>query len=193
MNIALRTVLALVLLSLVLVAIIARKQYTLHTGVPIVLETRPIDPRSLFRGDYVTLGYAIDELQLDALGGDDDGFRLNQDVFVVLQAAGTYWEPVSVHARRPPADPAQVVIRGRVTSLGSQRWNPETGRSEALDQLGVDYGIGSYFVPEGEGRELERPSQENRVDLRVVVDRFGKAAIEAVLVNGEVRYRERLL
>ena len=192
MNIALRTMLVLVILSVLLVAIIARQQYTLNTGVPILLETQPIDPRSLFRGDYVVLNYAIDSLDLDELAGEDV-FRPNQAVYVVLEQAGTYWKPVAVHGGRTPAMPSQVVIRGRVTSVGSHRWNAETGRSEQLDTIAVDYGIGSYFVPEGEGRELERPSADNRVDLRVVVDRFGKAAIKAVLVNGEVRYREGLL
>jgi uncharacterized membrane-anchored protein len=191
-NIALRTVLVLVVLSLILIAIIVKKQYTLNTGTPILLETQPIDPRSLFRGDYVTLSYTIDTLELDALGGDD-AFRPNRDVYVVLQQGETYWEPVSVHARRPAAQPSHVVIRGRVTSVDSHRLSPETGQAERLDTLQVDYGIGSYFVPEGEGRELERPSAGNRVDLRIVVDRFGKAAIRAVLVNGEVRYRESLL
>lgn len=192
MNVALRTVVVLLVLSLMLVAIIAKRQYTLHTGTPILLETQPIDPRSLFRGDYVVLSYTIGNLQLAALAGDDD-FRLNQDVYVVLQQGATYWEPVSVHARRPPAEPPRLVIRGRVTALDGQSWDSETGRPERVDTLDVDYGIGSYFVPEGEGRDLERPSADNRIDLRIVVDRFGNAAIQAVLVNGEVRYRERLL
>ena len=51
--------LAVVIQTGVLVAMVAMKQWTLTTGTPVVLETKPVDPRSLFRGDYVRLNYAI--------------------------------------------------------------------------------------------------------------------------------------
>lgn len=38
---------------------IASRYAILTSGREIVLETVPVDPRSLFRGDYVTLRYAI--------------------------------------------------------------------------------------------------------------------------------------
>ncbi len=36
---------------------IAYKEYTLRTGTEVILKTMPVDPRDLFRGDYVTLNY----------------------------------------------------------------------------------------------------------------------------------------
>lgn len=59
--------------------------------------------------------------------------------------------------------------------------------------LSVRYGIESDFVQEREGRALERPSVAQRVNLRIAVDRFGNAAIQAMLVNGQERYAESLL
>jgi uncharacterized membrane-anchored protein len=56
----------------------------------------------------------------------------------------------------------------------------------------VRYGIENYFVPEGEGRALEQPEEDEEVTILVAVDRYGNAGIKAVLVNGEVRYEERL-
>jgi uncharacterized membrane-anchored protein len=47
-------------------------------------------------------------------------------------------------------------------------------------------------VPEGEGRAFERPKPGEAVSIRVVVDRYGNAAIKAVLVNGVERYVERV-
>ncbi len=63
----------------------------------------------------------------------------------------------------------------------------------ARGNIAVRYGIENYFVPEGEGRALERPRAEERVDILVAVDRFGGAGIKGVLVNGELRYQEKLL
>jgi hypothetical protein len=59
------------------------EQWTLETGVPVLLETQPIDPRSLFRGDYVRLNYTVSDLDLDVLSGEDE-FRRHDDVYVVL-------------------------------------------------------------------------------------------------------------
>ena len=38
-----------------LAAMIADKQWTLNTGTQVVLQTEPVDPRSLFMGDYARL------------------------------------------------------------------------------------------------------------------------------------------
>ena len=56
----------------------------------------------------------------------------------------------------------------------------------------VRYGIESYFIPEGEGRELERPAPGEEISILVAVDRFGNAGIKAVLINGQPRYVEKL-
>jgi uncharacterized membrane-anchored protein len=192
MNVAWRTAVVVLVLSAALAGMIAKKQYTLTTGTPVLLETRPIDPRSLFRGDYVRLNYAISTLRPDELAGDDD-FRRNDTIFVVLQKADSYWQPVAVHRQRPQAADGLVTIRGRVTAAGVASRDPATRSPGDFPTLTVSYGIENYFVPEGEGRALERPSAEQRVDLRIAVDRFGNAAIQAVLVNGRERYVESLL
>ena len=51
-----------------LVAMIANKQWTLNTGTPVLLQTAPVDPRSLFMGDYARLAYSISQLPLDEIG-----------------------------------------------------------------------------------------------------------------------------
>ena len=80
-----------------------------------------------------------------------------------------------------------VAIRGRVEG----NWG--TWRDgENVPGLNVRYGIESYFVPEGEGREIELPRNEGKVAIMVAVDGAGAAAIKAVLVDGIVRYEERL-
>jgi len=178
-------VLVVVLQTAALVGMVAVKQRTLATGTPVLLKTEPVDPRSLFRGDYVTLNYAIGSLDYGEVGGDRD-FERHDTVYVMLRKGETYWEPVSAHHEMPRRAPDSVVIRGEV------RWTGVWTGTEQHDGINVRYGIESYFVPEGEGRAIELPRNEGKVAILVAVDARGDAAIRAVLVDGEVRHEETL-
>lgn len=174
-----------VLQTAALMAMVAVKQRTLMTGAPVLLKTEPVDPRSLFRGDYVVLNYAINTLDYAGIDGDD-GFDRHDDVFVVLRRGETYWEPVSIHHEMPARAPDTVVIRGEVEYTDA--WIG----GEKRDGIRVRYGIESYFVPEGEGHDIELPRNEGKVAILVAVDDSGAAAIKAVLIDGIVRYQEKL-
>ena len=175
--------LVVVLQTAALAGMVAVKQRVLIAGTPILLKTEPIDPRSLFRGDYVRLNYAIGnlyriDLKEGGLGTDD--FNRHDPIYVVLRQGERFWEPVSVHREMPAHDPDRVVIRGEV------QW------SGGGDGINVRYGIENYFVPEGEGMALERPADGEEVTMLIAVDDKGDSAIKAALVNGEVRYEEKL-
>ena len=188
-----RVALVVLLQTAALVYMIGARQWTLATGAPVVLETEPVDPRSLFSGDYVRLNYKISRLHLDQVGGDRD-FKRHERVYVLLQARDPYWEAVSLHRDHPATASGQVAIRGEVTEVARGFWNAQTRKWEERPTgvLHLRYGIESYFVPEGEGRALERPQPNERISIRVAVDRFGRAGIQAVLVNGREQYVERL-
>lgn len=188
MTLTTRLVLIMVIQTLVLVGMIVKRQWTLTTGTPVLLETQPIDPRSLFRGDYVTFNYDVSRLKLDELGGDDE-FHRHDTVYVALEPGEPYWRARAVYLVPPPG---QLVLRGRVQYVHDQWWNAETQTSERIRHIGVRYGIEDYFVPEGEGRVLERPTRNEVVSLRIAVDRFGNGAIQSLLINGVERYRETL-
>lgn len=182
MNAAIKLAIVVALQTAALVAIIANRQWTLATGTPVVLETRPVDPRSLFRGDYVRFTYALGQLPAD-LPGISPELKRGDTVYVVLQKGDPYWRPVSVHAAMPEAGIDQVVIKGKVA---------DTRFATMPRGLFIHYGIEDYFVPEGEGRALERPGPNDKVSVQIAVDRFGRAGIQAILVNGEARYTETL-
>lgn len=184
-----RLVIVILVLTLALVGMVGRKQWTLATGVPVVLETQPVDPRSLFRGDYVRLNYKISSFDLSeypALAGVERG----DEVYVALHKQAPYWQPVSVSRVFPTGEP--VVIRGRVDRIMTATWNPQTRKYEQDRQVLVKYGIENYFLPEGEGRAIERPAAGERISIEVAVDARGNAGIRAVLVNGKPRYVESL-
>lgn len=190
-----RNILIVVALQvLFLCGMVAAKQYTLNTGEQILLETEPVDPRSLFRGDYVYLNYAIGELDLETLAGEDE-FKRHEWFYLTLEQDDIYFRPVAIHREKPAAKAGQVVLRGRVDYVMTERWDSENRKSVPQLKLRAHYGIENYFVPEGTGRELElrwSEADEKRVDVRVAVDRFGKSGIKAVLVNGEEKYVETL-
>jgi uncharacterized membrane-anchored protein len=178
--------------TLILLAMIGMRQWTLATGIPVILETQPIDPRSLFSGDYVRLNYKVSDLRLEELEGDRI-FKRHDTVFVVLAPDGEFWKAVSVHRGHPRAGDGQAVIKGSVEYTGDTIWDAAKNQAVQAKHLHVRYGIEDYFVPEGTGRELERPKQGEKVSIQVAVDRFGNAGIKAVLVNGRPKHIETLL
>ena len=178
--------------TLILLGMIGMRQWTLATGIPVILETQPIDPRSLFSGDYVRLNYKVSDLRLEDLAGDRM-FKRHDTVFVVLAPDGEYWKSVSVHHSRPRPGDGQTVIKGSVEYTGDTIWDAAQNKAVEAKHLHVKYGIEDYFVQEGTGRELERPKQDEKVSIQVAVDRFGNAGIKAVLVNGRPKTIETLL
>jgi uncharacterized membrane-anchored protein len=154
----------------------------LKSGREITMPTRPLDPRDIFRGDYVTLGYDISSLRKSSIPQQTtfDAFQPGTSVYVTLTpdpAAG--WKAISVTPGYPrQAVASDVVLQARVKTL----WQAED-KSDAL--LGVRYGIESYFVPEGTGRALEVKVGERKIESIVAVDANGTAALKGLVVDGE--------
>lgn len=151
---------------------IASKQFTLKTGKTVVLETVPVDPRDLLRGDYVILSYKIGQLEFGNLNSEKKNYNHGEIVYVGLVPKGKYWEAVSVSSKRP-TESSTVFIKGRIT----QGWG---GR------IGVNYGIESYFVPEGKGREFEqglRRGSQVKVVVEAAVNADGNALIKKVYLE----------
>jgi uncharacterized membrane-anchored protein len=153
----------------IVLAFAGGKELQLRGSQDVILQTAPVDPRDLFRGDYVALRYTMSRLP--------DCF---QDVgatgYVPLFRQGDVWGPPSGRlvffakmqdARKNLASGQEgVVLKGRVTGSGSQSCE-------------VAYGIESYFLPEGTGRAIERSRAQLRV--RVAVDGFGGAIIRELV------------
>lgn len=53
------------------------------------------------------------------------------------------------------------------------------------NRLTVEYGIESYFVPEGEGREIEKSMRSGKVYSKVVIDDFGKAVLKSLVIDDQ--------
>lgn len=175
---------AILLQCAILVLMVADRVRILRDGTEVILQTRPLDPRDLLRGDYVVLGYDISQLPAGALAGQPSAER-NPVVFVKLapDANGLY-QAVSVHAEPVTVAAPEVLIRGSVVySCGS------TSRT-FCDKLQIRYGLESYFVPEGEGRKLEQARNQQKLRVVAAVLPSGRAAIKRLLLDGEPVYEE---
>jgi uncharacterized membrane-anchored protein len=159
----------------------------LANGREVVLEVIPVDPRSLFRGDYVILGYDISRYKLPP--GTTPPKR-NDFFYVTLRKGeGDKWQSVAGSTEQPAdVKPDEVVIRGRVEYVYDPPKDEPPGTMANLH-----YGIESFFVPEGTGRELEKMVGEKKISAVIAVDDGGTAAIKGLMSEGQRVYDEPLL
>ncbi len=190
----LRFALSLVLLGGLLALMIGHRALILRDGTEVRLAIVPVDPRDLFRGDYVVLTYDIGELRLDRLAGDKE-FRRGEPVHVTLRPDRDGRAAAVAAHRTRPADPAAVVIQGRVSYVSTSPRRADgreaCGSGAGCPVVGVEYGIEAYFVPEGEGRAIET-TEKSRLEIVAAVARSGDAAIKRLLLDGKMLYTEPL-
>ena len=114
------------------------------TGTVVYLETEKMDPRALFRGDYVILGYKLAQnIVSDSI--KEQAQKSGKAIYVTM----TTKRPaafVDVSLDRPSLKPGQACIVGRIRGWGGDVDFPQ---------------IAQYFVPEGEGKEIEQARGEN--------------------------------
>ena len=161
----------------------------LSNGREVVLEVIPVDPRSLFRGDYVILGYDISRFSLPP-GAEPPNPKAAYYLTLKKKPDGDNWQ-VAGGANEQPANPQadEVVIKGRVDYVSQ----PSADKPQDPTIVGLHYGIESFFVPEGTGRELEKMVGDKKISAVIAVDGGGNAAIKGLLSEGNRIYEEPLL
>jgi len=176
-----RTVIIAVLL-LAGVASLGLNAASIHwSGRQIVLATMPVDPRSLFQGDYVILNYQISSLSKDLFDSSelDTEIVAGQSIYVELQPGAAVWTPARASLRHIAPSGENVVIQGRLEYI----WAQKLGDAAPLR---VKYGIESFLVPEGEGLAIEQlRNASDRVTVRVSVVSDGAALPQNILVDGK--------
>jgi uncharacterized membrane-anchored protein len=139
------------------------------TGTVVYLETEKMDPRSLFRGDFVILGY---QLAQDILTKEmaEEAQEFGKPVYVTITTTRPA-EYVAISFDKPELADDQACIVGRSRGVWLARGNA------------VDFPqIAQFFVPEGTGRELEQARGD---DLLAKVATSG--GCNAVLLDLEMR------
>jgi uncharacterized membrane-anchored protein len=186
-----RIVLTLVIVALaqtgVLAGMVADRVRLLKTGREITLPIVPVDPRDLFRGQYVRLGYDISRIPVNLLEGPLP--KPNAAFYVTLERKPDgAWLPIKLsRSYVAESSPDRIVLKARA-QFGRLYENSNTPNAVH----NVKYGIESYFVREGQGPRLEALARDKKLAARIAVDSGGNAAIKGLLVDGVVQYEEPL-
>jgi uncharacterized membrane-anchored protein len=186
----LRYILAALVLCGLILAMIWPRAAILRSGQEVRLEIAPVDPRDLFRGDYVVLAYRIGTVDLPQ--DVTTSFARGQQVFVTLRPdASNKSRAVAISAERPAVSGADIVIAGFVSAPSACQLNDAGNRDCKLGNraVGVRYGLESYFVPQGEGKKIELMPRA-RLEIVAAVAASGQAAIKRLLIDGVPVYDE---
>lgn len=174
-------VLALVVIqTLILGWMVMSRVQILRSSDVVTLHSEPVDPRDLFRGDYVTLSYGINSLSLTNINGDMS-WKKGDIAYIELTPSKDNWRAIAAFHEHVVPALGNKIIRGRITYL-------DTTRNIAH----LDYGIERYFVPEGEGRALESERNKRALSVDVAIASNGEAAIKGIRIDGKPVYEEPL-
>lgn len=160
-----------------LIFMIIKQENIITKGEKVILKCEPVDPRSLFSGDYVILNYTISSIDPGSVNiHGDNNFKKHDYVFVGLkknQDSGIYQAAALSRNMDDLKENYSTVIKGRVENS----WN----------LINIAYGVESYFVPQGEGLVIEK-DMEN-VTVEVSVTEKGESAITRLFMSGmEVKF-----
>lgn len=157
-------IIILVFWVVIIGSFIGFKEFTLRTGNAVLLKTVPVDPRDLFRGDYVVLEYEISTINALNMSYKSHDFKEKDKIYVLLNVDHKKIAiAIDIDKKKPKE---AFFIQGTVTDIYK-------------DNLSIEYGIESYFVPEGEGLEIERKLGQTYAE--VAIDSFGKSAVKSLI------------
>jgi uncharacterized membrane-anchored protein len=124
------------------------REYILRFGTTVYLRTAPIDPRDIFRGDFVRLDYEISRLGVSAMRGTLKEHLLDRDkvVYAALSQGADGLAHLDYATDKEPDQ--DLYVRGRL--IGGGRFSAGTGSGR------VRYGIEQLFVEQGTGRAIEK-------------------------------------
>ena len=166
-------ILAIVFQVLLLAYMAGNREYIYRNGKTVYLRTTPIDPRDHFRGDFVRLQYDINEIDskylrdgLAEMGGD---WRLSKDnkVYVVLDVDDESIGNI-LYATDVKPEKGLCYICGRTNYKRN-------------NNLNARFGIDSYFVEQGEGKELENRTRDGHrisLEMEIALSDSGTAVIK---------------
>jgi uncharacterized membrane-anchored protein len=142
----------------ILVAMILGRTVPYVGAQTVLLRVEPVDPRDMFRGDYVTLGYDISRTP-------PGKYEPGRPVYVALvpEAGGRHYR-AGEFLIEPPA--SGVYIRGTAQAHGR-----------------ANYGIESFYVQEGTGHDYERAVRDRRLWAEIALDGRGTPALKRLVIE----------
>lgn len=161
---------------LVLAWMAGEREWILRTGQVVFLRTAPIDPRDLFRGDFVRLQYEINNVRpegIDPAAPAAREPRRHEVMYTRLRPAGEgIYEAAGTGTLRPAGG---IFLRGLTEDQWRLGWR---GAGHTF----VKYGIEQLFVEQGSGKAIEerrgtRDGLQVPMEVEVAIGTSGTAAI----------------
>lgn len=150
---------------------VAVQESRLRSDVVVLLETRPVDPRDLLRGDYVILGYALSDIPRELFQGPAfEQPAAETPVYVALAKQGDFHVAAAAYLQKP-RDETRPVLRGRVVQ---SRWSAGQPNSVRLE-----YGIERYYVREGTGEP------QGKLTVEAAIPPSGRPIIRELYLDGK--------
>ena len=149
------TLLLIIFQIVVLASMAAEREYIVRYGQTVHLRTAPVDPRDIFRGDFVRLDYELSRVDASLASLTESPARYGQKVYASLSPiAGDLFEL----AQLTDVEPEQgLYMRGRVL------------RRPSSSSIPVKYGIEQFFVEQGTGVDIEK-RRGNRQNLQIPME-----------------------
>jgi len=141
-------------------------------GDRILLNVLPVDPRDMFRGDYVVLTYDFSRLPPGGIQGLSIPSRWQS------RSQDSWLEDRTVYVSLVP-EPDGKHYRGGEVSVH----RPTTGRylkgrfARSSDGNDLRFGIEAFYVEEGQGLALERLRNTSQLTAEIALTPWGQAAL----------------
>jgi uncharacterized membrane-anchored protein len=154
-----------------LVAMIGLRVTPLLAGETILVRVVPVDPRDLFRGDYVILGYDFSRIPPAGIEGLADSDRQREQqwqgltvyVSLVPELDGKHWRAERFSLSQPTSGK---YLQGRITGPGR-----------------LEFGIEAYYLQEGQGSKYEEAMRDRRLAAEIAVTADGHAALRGLRIE----------
>jgi len=179
-----------ILLQIISVAGIAiSKESILQSGKQITLQTAPVDPRDIFKGDYVKLDYNFSSIPFQKLDEKIKqlGVKKGQQVYLSLTTDHYGLGHAEKLFINPPEN--KFYLTGYSTShwpYKDYKYNETDKRNSRQNNypVKVKFGIEQYFVEQGQGKLLEeirgdRESFQQPMLVKVAVSAKGESIIHS--------------
>ena len=156
---------------LILLAMIALRAIPLITGQTVLVRVVPVDPRDLFRGDYVILSYDFSQVPGEGIEGLSEKERGSwsklegRTVYVPLvpDTNGVHMRAGKVTVEKPAAG---LFLKGHMERYGS-----------------LKFGIEAYYVQEGAGLRYEEAIRDRQLTAELAVTSSGQAALKGIRIE----------
>ncbi|QIZ06272.1 GDYXXLXY domain-containing protein [Priestia megaterium] len=137
--------------------------YTMLTGEDMILQTKPLDPSDLFRGDYVTLQYEAEEVPISLVDKavvsrlQDQGGQF--DVFVLMEKKDGVHTPIKVSLEKPDKG---IFLKGTINYIDKDNQGQEIAF--------IEYNLDKYFLEDNTGTEWENASAKGEILAKLKVN-----------------------